>query len=95
MERHIEIIGVVKRERVSPAGGISAQAGNNVTGIGIVGDIGHDRQIAGRDGPALCVVTRDSAPNVGGATGIDDGAVARGIRVQIGVDPALNGGELR
>jgi hypothetical protein len=24
-----------------------------------------------------------------------DGAVARGIRVQIGVDPALNGGELR
>ena len=71
MERHIEIIGVVKRERVSLAGGISAQAGNNVTGIGIVGDIGHDRQIAGRDGPALCVVTRDSAPNVGGATGID------------------------
>ena len=35
-ERHIEIIGVVKRERVSPAGGISAQAGNTVTGIGLL-----------------------------------------------------------
>ena len=75
-EREIEVVDAAKRKRGTPTVGVRSLLRQNVAGIRIVRNVGHhsSRAIRKRSDPAtdVCITC-----------GVDDGAVARRVPVQV------------
>ena len=90
---HIEVVGMVERESIASAVGARARSSHDVARVGVIGNIGDD--VATRADLPGRIVPGYAAAEVCGPGWVDDGAVSRAIAVQVGIDAALHGGELR